>query len=215
MQTRRLPPPSPCAGFTLIELLTVVAIIGILAALVIPTVNSGRASANRAKCRVQFAQWAAAIEAFRHEYGHYPAFAVDDLVNGGAGSDAGSQHVFHDVLAGKRRDGSALPAASAANPQSPEAQNRKRIAFFAFTESEFTAEHLLQDAFGNTVIAVLIDRNLDGVINGSDYPGGWPAVAGLQPGPAEIPALGLRVGVAFYAPAPGAMPDRLAFITSW
>ncbi len=207
--------PQSRAGFTLIELLTVIAIIGILAAILIPTVNSGRQSASKAKTRVQFTQWAAAIEAFRSEYGYYPVFDDSNLVNGGAGSEPGALHPFHDLLAGRRRDGTALPAYSAANPRSPEAQNRKRLAFYAFTEADFSPVKLLQDAFGHTQIAVLVDRNLDGSITSADYPGGWPAVGGMSPGAVELPATGLRAGVAFYAPAPGATMANPGFIVSW
>ena len=38
-------------GFTLIELLTVIAIIGILAAIIIPTVGSVKVAANKAKTK--------------------------------------------------------------------------------------------------------------------------------------------------------------------
>ena len=207
--------PRSRAGFTLIELLTVIAIIGILTAILLPTISSGRQSANKAKTRVQFTQWAAAIEAFRTEYGYYPVFDDSNLVNGGAGSEPGALHPFHDLLSGRRRDGTALPPYSAANPRSPEAQNRKRLAFYAFTGADFSSGKLLQDAFGNTQIAVLVDRNLDGSITSADYPGGWPAVGGMSPGAADLPAAGLHTGVAFYAPAPGATSAIPGFIVSW
>ena len=162
------------AAFTIIELLTVIAVIGILAAILIPTVSSVRRSAAKAKTKVQFSQWAAAIESFRGEYGYYPQFDSSNKVNGGAGSTG--VHPFHEILAGRQGDFSPL-----ANGSTAASQNRKRIAFYSFSEGDFTdaassTPNLLQDAFGNTDIAVIVDRDLDGVITSNDYNGTLPLV---------------------------------------
>lgn len=202
-------------AFTLLELLSVIAVIGILAAMIFPAVRSARVSANKARTKVQFSQWAAALEGFRSEYGYYPAFAASAFVNGGATTAITGDHLFHDILAGRKRDGTALlstgPAAT---------QNRKLIGFYSFSDSDFTnasssTPNLLHDAFDNTEIAVLVDKNLDGAIKvGSDYTV-LPAVGGLTPGPADFPATGVRAGVIFYAPAPGADAANPEFIFSW
>lgn len=198
-------------GFTLLELLAVVAVIAILAAILIPTASAARQAAGRAKTRVQFNQWAAAIEAFRGEYGYYPAFGAAHLVNASADT---TEHPFHDVLAGRRRDGAALAGGSSAA-----AQNPKRIAFCGFTEADFSGAAsmtagLLCDAFGNPEIAVLVDRNLDGVLNAADF-GTLPLVGGARPGDDDFPPTGLRLRVAFYSLAPGTTTDSPRFICSW
>lgn len=203
----RYAPAGRRAGFTLLELLCVVAVIGILAALIFPSVTGARRSANKAKTKVQFAQWTAAIESFRGEYGYYPSFDASGLVNGGT---TASEHLFHDVLSGRRRDGAALASGGAAITQ-----NRKSIRFHSFGDSDFNSAGLLRDAFDNTAIAVLVDRDLDGVIrSGADFTT-LPAVGGIAPGAVDFPANGVRAGVVFYAPAPGATAANPEFVFSW
>lgn len=199
--------PSRPVAFTLLELLAVIAIIGLLAALLFPGLGAARRSAARAKTKVQFAQWTAAIEAFRTEYGFYPVFDASGLVNGGA---TATDHLFHDLLAARKRDGSALAATDPAA-----LQNRKRLALHFFSEGELDAAGFLADASGNTEIAVLTDRDLDGVIRaGTDF-STLPAVGGATPGTTDIPAAGIRAGVIFYAPAPGSTAANPVFVFSW
>jgi prepilin-type N-terminal cleavage/methylation domain-containing protein len=204
-------------GFTLLELLAVILVIGILTALLFPGLHSARIAASKARARVQFNQWAAALEGFRSEYGYYPALHSSNLVNPpGQTTDPATLHLFHDILAARRRDSTALPAyAATTNSQFPEVQNRKLIAFHSFSESDFSPTNLLRDAFDNTEIAVLVDRNLDGIINAADYGGTLPVVNGISPTTADIPTAGIRAGVVFYAPAPGSSADHPGFIFSW
>ncbi len=49
------------AAFTLVELLTVIAIIGILAAILIPTISSMRRTARNTKCAANLREWGRAI----------------------------------------------------------------------------------------------------------------------------------------------------------
>ncbi len=194
-------------GFTLIEILCVLAIVGALCGLFFPAFGNARRAAAMARTKTQFAQWTAAIESFRGEYGCYPGFAADNLVNGGV---TVIEHPFHDVLAGRHRDNSALTSGSAAA-----LQNRRAIAFCVFSDADFSDTKLLQDASGHRAIAVLVDRDLDGVIRvGADF-AALPLVDGLAPAVDDFPISGVRAGVIFYAPAPGATPANPSFVFSW
>ena len=232
------PNPRCRAGFTLLELLTVMAVIAILAAIMIPTVSSARAGASKAHTRAQFGQWSAAFEQFRQEYGSYPQLypnSAQKLVNQGATTQASANHLFHDLMSGVHRDGSALTGATTGNPTPAIGQNTRRIRFVSFTESDFvtsadvsagrnTAAQLnfIRDAFYKTSIAVVTDSNLEGVINGRDSSGGFPAVtvAGgtttIRPTTVVTTGTvgGTHAGVLFYS-APTGATSETDLIMSW
>ncbi len=178
-------------GFTLIELLTVIAIIGILAGIIIPTVGKVRESAKKTKTRVQFTQWAAGVRLFKQTYGYYPRFASNGKVNGALtynGTALGTNdYLFRELLGGKgaKPNGTSFDFDSAEKDSSSSIQNRKRQQFVSFDAAEITSrdgvdagdsevmvDNALKDAFGNVEIVVLVDRNSDGLINTADLPSG-------------------------------------------
>lgn len=59
-------------GFTLVELLTVVAILGVLAALVLATLSSAKGQAQAASCRNNLAQIGKAIALYTSDFSVYP-----------------------------------------------------------------------------------------------------------------------------------------------
>ncbi len=231
--TQDLPLSSPAAtphsafripnsgGFTLIELLTVIAIIAILAAILIPTVGKVRESARKAKVRTQLNQWAVAIETFRAEYGYYPDFTTQAgrKVNGGSFSASlSAAHFFHDVLGGRRRDGS-QPATPAATDPLGTNHNRKRIVFTTFGSDEVSAGGKLLDAFGNEDIAVIIDTDYNGIIPAGDITGisvraGSPTSgASYAPPSAKVPTAGVRAGVVLFSAGSGGSANNIVY--SW
>lgn len=62
-----------CSGFTLVELLIVVTIVGILAGLLLPAVQSAREAGRRATCQNQLRQMALAIHAHHDAHGNFPS----------------------------------------------------------------------------------------------------------------------------------------------
>jgi len=150
------------SAFTLIELLMVIAIIGILAGILIPTVGAVRKQANIAASKSQLSNYVTAIQLFKGEYSYYP------FVTGGADItvDLSSQSTeFIETLSGR--------GASDGKPKA-EGGNRRRIGFYSFSESEFLLKDddtvdptQLADRFNNTAINLRIDGNGDGFVKPS------------------------------------------------
>lgn len=232
------------SGFTLIELLTVIAIIGILTAITIPTVGRVRDNAKKTKVRIQFTQWSAGVRLFKQVYGYYPRFegttvASRHKVNGALDFDDTSindaDYLFRELLSGKGAkpaSGGGFDFASSEKDGSSTIQNRKRQQFVTFDISEVTSrtgtdsgdvdikvDGAVKDAFGNVEIAVLVDRNGDGLISTADLSSGvtdFPALTAkgnngtlastaikAKIDAADASGNGVRADVIFYSPGRG------------
>jgi len=139
-------------AFTLIELLTVIAIIGILAAIIIPAVGAVRDNAIKTKTRAMYGQWITALEQFRQEYGYIPSFTPFP----GSESDE-----FYLTLTGTGGT-----------------ENTRNISFYSFPGDALEGSEgsrIIVDAFGNPNIGMGRDTNRDGRINEFSSTEGAPA----------------------------------------
>lgn len=214
-------------GFTLVELLTVIAIIGILAGIIIPTVGSAKKNTNRAKTKVQFSQWSSAIEQFKQEYGFYPFFTGSTAPQIAANQDEGAsvavrlndtvaRRRFVEILTGKQPDGTALTNTAAGESL---AQNKRRVAYYSFSNDELEvasgAVNSIKDAFGNDEIVVVIDYNYNGLIPAAALTqtvrGGTTGNYGAAFAPTVTAPI--RSGVLFYSA--GAGDSAKDIVTSW
>jgi prepilin-type N-terminal cleavage/methylation domain-containing protein len=142
-------------GFTLIELLMVIAIIGILAGILIPTVGAVRKQANIAASKSQLSNYVTAITMFKGEYGYFPF--PDAQVNSGKNVNDLTDD-FIETLSGRDDSGDAVTSGG----------NRRSIAFHSFSESEFLLgdddtvdDSTIADRFNNTNIFIVIDGDGD------------------------------------------------------
>src|SRR5437773_10636417 len=73
--------PGRRAGFTLVELLVVVAIIGVLVALILPAVQSAREAARRMSCGNNLRQIGLGLQNFESTFKHFPSSLRPTLVD--------------------------------------------------------------------------------------------------------------------------------------
>ncbi len=82
MNHPRKPSARSRTGFTLIELLTVIAIIGILAAILIPTVSAVRESARVSQCQSQIRQLGLAIYLYAEDHNDHTPSNIENPATG-------------------------------------------------------------------------------------------------------------------------------------
>lgn len=159
-------------GFTLIELLMVIAIIGVLAGILIPSIGAVKIQANIARSQSQLRNYVNAIQLFKTEYKYYPF----------VGTSSGDSFEFELAQGSNSED--FIKVLSARDPRSPnttiaEGGNRRRQSFHSFSESEFLLEEAtdtfsqtqLADAFDNINIVIVIDADGNGIVKPSPSDG--------------------------------------------
>lgn len=77
-------------GFTLIELLVVISIIGLLASVVMASVNSARVKARDAKRKAEMREFTQGFEFYYDSYGRYPPYRASSSCGGNRGDWATS-----------------------------------------------------------------------------------------------------------------------------
>ena len=108
-----------------------IAVIGILAAILIPVVGNARTSAQAAKSRAMFTQIASACLTFKADYGYWPCDDGDSLETDGV----------IDIL-------------SASDASGVRDKNRRMITYYS--PSEYTEDgNYVIDAFGNSDIRIV------------------------------------------------------------
>jgi len=200
-------------GFTLIELLTVIAIIGILAAILFPAVGAAKTSALKAKTRAQFSQWGTSMGLFKQEYGYYPNVTTGVATSSGLLDPT----KFCANLTARDYLGATVTGASLLG-------NTRGLSFYSLSDSEVlkkadnTPVNEIIDALRNSAIMVMVDSDGSGVITGTErvstYVLGGNSVDGTTPAlTSGIDTADIRAGVAFYSAGKN---DSIAdYIYSW
>lgn len=156
-------------GFTLVELLVVIGIIALLAAILLPAINSVMKKGEQTKAQAQVKALATAWKNYYNEYGKWPVvnnrclgdarFPASEGANGSYGIPMSSNLVM--LLSPNLYDIKGFQ--SDADNQIIGKYNPKRITFLEFDKESIDHTYSLVDPWGQTNM-FLFDLNDDGVI---------------------------------------------------
>jgi len=198
-------------GFTLIELLTVIAIIGILAAVLFPAAMGVQKRARIATSQTALSSWASGVVRYKQAYGFYPILTTaatpyptaDTIYRLEGGSGAANVGAFMIMaLSGRSPNGAILSTGGTGNRAK---YNRNAEAFVEFSRDDFEdytkfpaasdttgsigTSNFLIDRLGNRSIRVVIDFTGDGFLRSVGSP---PVAAAI---PSEVRAYTGTAGV--------------------
>ncbi len=149
------PLPAPAArirppGFTLIELLTVIAIIAILSAILVPTIGTAMKKVKETKTRVQLNNLVEMCKQYKQAYHIWPTFAPVPLNADTSFSLKDVRPRFVQIMTG--------------NPDTPDLKyNSQKIPFATFADADLTPDVVTSspvDAFGNDDLYLVFNTNL-------------------------------------------------------
>ncbi len=171
------------AAFTLVEMLVVIAIIGILAAMLLPVLKSVRDSANKMKAKTEMSQLVTAITAYDADYSRFP---VSPQVQAAANAAGGDFTYGATFIGGVVANGYSYEANNAEviailtdNTQNPvnanHQKNPKQVKYLNATPAPDNAspgigstDGVYRDPWGNPYV-ITMDLNYDGLCKDAFY----------------------------------------------
>ncbi len=146
-------------GISLVELLGVITIIFVLSGILLSSATIVKKNIDKAKTKIQFSDYALALECYREEYGHYPSFMEEKSVV--------NLNEFSELF---------IQALSGRDPKTGKPNytyNPKGIVFYSFPESHFKSfqeKNKIIDAFGNSDIWIAVDTSGQGIVSKDLFP---------------------------------------------